>query len=71
MENKSAEVQRYSGGYGLRFAVTEVLPATHAGVVLVLGNSTGLKKERFSLLVQTFHYLLFSLPLWQASAEQG
>lgn len=58
------------GGYGLRFGVTEVLSATQAGVVLVLGNSAGLK-ERFSLLVQTFHYLLFSLPLWQASAEHG
>lgn len=59
------------GDYGLRFASTEVLSATQAGVVLVLGNSAELKKERFSLLVQTFHYLLFSLPLWQASAEHG
>lgn len=70
-------------GLCLRFAMAGVLSATHAGLDLTVSSSTRLKQQRFSVVVMTlelqasstthrdqnFHYLLFSFPLWQASAE--
>jgi len=69
---------------GLGFAMAGFLSATQAGLDLAVSSSTRLKQQSLSVVLtlelqasltthadQTFQYLLFSFPIWQASAEHG